>query len=69
MGAETLHCGAQASHCGGSSLWSEGSVGAAPRLQGTGSEIIAHRLSCSVACGISPDQGLKPYLLHWQADS
>ena len=23
--------------------------------------------SCSAACGIFPDQGLSPYLLHWQA--
>ena len=25
--------------------------------------------SCSTACGIVPDQGTKPCLLHWQADS
>lgn len=24
--------------------------------------------SCSLACGILPHQGLKPCLLHWQAD-
>ena len=29
----------------------------------------AHRLRCSVACGILLDQGLNPCLLHWQADS
>ena len=28
-----------------------------------------HRLSCSGACGIFPDQGLNPCLLNWQADS
>ena len=28
-----------------------------------------HGLSCSVACGIFPDQGLNPCLLHWRADS
>ena len=28
-----------------------------------------HRLSCSVACGISPDQGSNPCPLHWQTDS
>ena len=28
-----------------------------------------HGLSCSVARGILPDQGSKPCLLHWQADS
>ena len=29
----------------------------------------AHGLSCSVACGIFPDQGSNPCPLHWQADS
>ena len=28
-----------------------------------------HRLSCSVACGIFPDQGWNPCPLHWQVDS
>ena len=28
-----------------------------------------HRLSCSAACGIFPDQELNPCLLHWQVDS
>ena len=35
----------------------------------TGSVIVAHRPSCSVACGIFPDQGSNPCPLHWQADS
>ena len=30
---------------------------------------MAHRLSCSVACGIFPDQGSNLCPLHWQADS
>ena len=34
-----------------------------------GSVIVAHRPSCSTACGIFPDQGSNPCLLHWQADS
>ena len=34
-----------------------------------GSAIVAHRPSCSAACGIFPDQGLNPCPLHWQADS
>ena len=34
-----------------------------------GSAIVAHGLSCSAACGIFPDQGSNPCLLHWQADS
>ena len=33
------------------------------------SVVVAHGLSCSVACGIFPDQGSNPYPLHWQADS
>ena len=28
-----------------------------------------HRLSCSAACGIFPDQGLNPCFPHWQVDS
>ena len=43
-------------------------------LQSTGSRragsvVVAHGLSCSVACGIFPDQGSNPCPLHWQADS
>ena len=34
-----------------------------------GSVIVAHGPSCSVACGIFPDQGSNPCHLHWQADS
>ena len=34
-----------------------------------GSVIVAHRPSCSAACGIFPDQGSNPCPLHWQADS
>ena len=30
---------------------------------------MAHRLSCSAACGLFPDQGSNPCPLHWQADS
>ena len=35
----------------------------------TGSVVVAHGPSCSVACGIFPDQGSNPCPLHWQADS
>ena len=43
-------------------------------LRSTGSRraglvIVAHRPSCSAACGIFPDQGSNPCPLHWQADS
>ena len=34
-----------------------------------GSVIVAHGPSCSVACGIFPDQGSNPCPLRWQADS
>ena len=34
-----------------------------------GSVVVAHGPSCSVACGIFPDQGSNPYPLHWQTDS
>ena len=29
---------------------------------------VGHGLSCTEVCGIFPDQGLNPYLPHWQAD-
>ena len=35
----------------------------------TGSVVVAHRPSCSAACGIFPDQGSNLCSLHWQADS
>ena len=31
--------------------------------------VVAHRLSCSAACGIFPDQGLNPCPLRWQGHS
>ena len=34
-----------------------------------GSVVVAHRPSCSAACGIFPDQGSYPCSLHRQADS
>ena len=34
-----------------------------------GSVIMGHRLSCSEAGGILPDQGWNPCPLHWQVDS
>ena len=46
-----------------------GTVVATPRLWSTGSVVVTHRLSCSTACGIFPDQGLNHCLLHWQLDS
>ena len=43
-------------------LWSTGSRPA-------GSVVVAHGPSCSMACGIFPDQGSNLCPLHWQADS
>ena len=69
-------CGAQASHWGGFSCGARalgsmsfssclmGLVVATPRLQSTGSVIVAHGLSCSLACGILLDQGSNSCLLH-----
>ena len=60
--------GHSSSRCAGLSLsrplllWSTGSRRA-------GSVIVAHGPSCSVACGVFPDQGSNPCPLHWQADS
>ena len=45
------------------------SVGTAPWLQSTGSVVVSHRVSCSMASRIFPDQGSDTHLVHWQADS
>ena len=53
-------------------LWLLGgqtSVVVFPGLWSTGLILVAHGLSCSLACGIFPDQGLNLCLLHWQADA
>ena len=66
--------------CTGFSLWwllflqssgsrRMGSVVMACRLQSAGSIVVAHGLSCSMACGVFPNQCLNQCPLHWQADS
>ena len=40
-----------------------------PGLWSTSSIVVAHRLSCSRACGIFLDQESNLCLMHWQADS
>ena len=78
----TLSCGALAPYsvtslvaghwlqaCRLQQLWHTGLVVVARGLQSAGSVVVAHGLSCSVACGIFPDQGSNPCPLHWQADS
>ena len=69
-----IYVSARASHCGGFScraqvLGCTSFVGAVPTVWSTGSVVVVHRLSCSLACGIFPEQGSNPYLLHRQADS
>ena len=57
-------CSAQAPHWGGfCCCWAKTSVVVACRLSNCGAG-----LSCSVACGIFPDQGLNQCLLPWQAN-
>ena len=38
-------------------------------LWSTASVVVVQGFSCSVVCGIFPNQGLNPCPLHWQADS
>ena len=45
------------------------SLAAEHGLWSVGSVVIAHRLCCSAACGITLDQGWNPCPLHRQADS
>ena len=62
--------GAQAlEHVGFYYLWHVDSVVVAPGFESTGSVLVAHKLSCSLACEIFLDQGSNLCLLHWQVDS
>ena len=66
-------CGTWASHCSGFScgaqaLGTGASVLAASRSYHAGSNAV-QRLNCSAACGIFPEKGLSPCLLHYQVDS
>ena len=45
------------------------SLAAELRLWSTGSVVMAHGLSLSMACGTFPDQGSNLCPTHWQADS
>ena len=49
-------------------LQARGVNGVAPGFSTTGSIVVAHRLGCSKACGVFPDQGLNPCLLRGQVD-
>ena len=46
-------------------LWVWASVLATPCLYSTGLVIAAHGLSCSVACGVYPEQGLNACIGRW----
>ena len=46
-----------------------GSVVAASGLWSASTKVAARSFSCYAACGIFPDQGLNPRLLHWQVNS
>ena len=60
--------GHSSSRCAGLSL-SRPLLLRSTRSRRAGSAFVAHGPSCSVACGIFPDQGSNPCPLHWQADS
>ena len=68
-------CSAQASrhggffHCRAQALGHAGLSSVLRGVWSTGSIVVAHGLSCSVACEIFLDQRLNPGLLLWQADS
>ena len=57
-----LSCFCAAYPCGGCSVWE-------PETLGSRAAVVVNGLSCSMARGIFPDQGLNPCLLHWQVDS
>ena len=50
-------------------VWASLVVGRLQKPWHAGSGVVAHRLSCSTACGIFPDQGSSQCLLHGQVDS
>ena len=66
-----LSCGAQASHCSGFSCCGAPAIGrvgfSSCSMQAL--VVVAHELSCFVACGIFLDQKSNLCPLHWQADS
>ena len=66
-----LSCGAETRQCPPTSAAVARGLGCCgfPRLQSTGSAVVAHELSCSAACGIFAAQGLNPCLQCWQEDS
>ena len=57
------------SHCRAQALGTRAQQLMLPGSRAQTGPTVAHGLSCSSPCGIFPDQGLNPCLLHWQADS
>ena len=57
------------SSCRARALGHSGLVIVAPGQQSADLVVVVHRLSCSTARGIFPDQGANLCLLHWPADS
>ena len=66
LSLDTLCCGAQASRCGDFSCGAHAC--GLQELWNTGLVVVIHGLSCSIAHGISPHQGLNPRPQPWQAD-
>ena len=60
-------CGAVSRRCSSCGAWA--SLGAERMLWAGGSVVVAHRLSCSTACGIFPNHGWSPCPLNWQSDT
>ena len=50
-------------------LWFTGFSSCGSRALEHGSAVVVSRLSCSVTCGVFPDQGLNPHTMYWQVDS
>ena len=69
-GYSSLRCAGFSFQSTGSRRMGFSSCGSrAPEHRLRGSVVVVHGLSCSATCGIFPDQGSNPCLLHWQADS
>ena len=69
MGFSLVAVGRGFLHCGAGLLSAVASLVAVLGLGSTGSVVVLHGFSCSVACGIFPDQELNPFPLHCMVDS
>ena len=65
-----LPCGAQASRCSALSCFRARALGAwTSVVAASGSAVVAHRVSCFLACGIFLDKRANRCSLHWQGYS